>query len=96
MSSPTKPLPPMVAFMLNMVASSLEQAGEPELVKVFQKLKEKNPTAYKATMISLHAGMAPLKELVSSTSTLIDDGFVLAFDDAITQSATANGITLTN
>jgi hypothetical protein len=90
---PTKPLSPFLKFMISLVASSLEQAGEPELVKLLDKQYQADPVLYESMIRSGHAFVTPLTQLVSKTPTSIDDGFVLAFSDAINESAASHGIT---
>lgn len=86
---------PILTFLLNMLTGALTSEGEILLVGLLQKLHDKNVDQYKAAIFGGNALVKALQPLVSGTTTKIDDAFVAALQQAITESAATNGIVLT-
>lgn len=80
-------------FLVNLLLPGIEKIGEAGLVQILQKFHDNEPDLYKASIVSGHAFIKPLLKYVESTATKVDDGFVLALDEAVTLSAAANGVT---
>jgi hypothetical protein len=89
-----KKINPFVEFLINSLASSLETVGSMKLVEVLQTLHDGEVETWEACLKSGYAFVQPLKKMVSKTKTKIDDGFVDALEDAIAESAQANGLVL--
>jgi hypothetical protein len=81
-------------FIANLFASAVEQAYEPKIVALLQKLHDTNINAYKTAIFGLNAAVVALQPLVADTPTQLDDGFVGAIEEVVTTSAGANGVDL--
>jgi hypothetical protein len=93
-----KPLPGWLVFLLNMVASQVEQTGEALFVNLLQKLHDKNVDEWKASVYGLWAAGKGLTPLVAGTPTKLDDGLVLELKQSALDTVAANpndGVILT-
>lgn len=79
-------------FIVSALLPTIEAIGQAKLVDVLQKLHDTDIEKYKATVVAGHVFIKPLKEFVAKTNTKIDDGFVDAIDEAISESAAKNGV----
>lgn len=79
-------------FLINSLAPMISQIGQTKLIEVLQKLHDKNPEQYEATIRGGHTFIKPLVKLVADTKGKLDDGLVDAIDEAITISAESNGV----
>lgn len=83
-----------IEFIANIFAGAVEQAYEPKLVALLQKLHDQNVDLYMSALHGFNAGIKALQPLVTQTPTHIDDGLIVALNDVVTQSAAANGVDL--
>lgn len=79
-------------FLLNLFSAALETAGESKLMDLLQELHDSNPADYQGAVTGGHALVKHLLPLVSKSKNKIDDAIVNALNDAIDQSAAANGV----
>jgi hypothetical protein len=84
----------MKEFLLNFFTGALESAGEAKLVQVLQELHDTKPELYNAAVKGGHAFVLALQPLVDKSKTPIDDAVLKAIGEAITTSATSNGVEL--
>ncbi len=81
-------------FLVNLFSAALQTAGESKLIEILQDLHDSNPDDYKAAITGGHALVKHLVPLVTKSKSKIDDAIINALDDAINQSAAANGVDL--
>lgn len=79
-------------LFLNLAGAALGTVAESKLVPLLQDLHDSNPDDYKAAITGGHALVKHLGPLTSKSATKIDDMVVQALDNAINESAAANGI----
>jgi len=84
----------MKQFFLNLVSGAFADAGETKLEEVLQQLHEKDLDGYKAAIYGGLALVKALKPLTEKSANKIDDAFINAVSDALTDSAKANGLEL--
>jgi len=81
-------------FLLSLFGGLVGDAEEQLLLTAFEKLKEKNPSGYEATIKSLHIGLVELKKITDESKSSIDNIFVDNAIEAVEASAAANGVEL--
>ena len=81
-------------FLINSLSSTLETLGESKLEEVLQQLHNKDKVQYEAAIRRGHVLVLALIPVVEKTGTKIDDAIVNALNEAINDSAEANGIVL--
>jgi len=79
-------------FLLNLLSAALETAGESKLIEILQQLHDKNIDQYNTAIFGGHALVKALLPITAGTKTKIDDAIIKALDEAINQSAAANGV----
>lgn len=79
-------------FLVELFSKTIADAGESKLKEVLQNLHDQNEAEYKAAIYGGHALVKRLRPLVEKSKTSIDDAVLGAIDDAINESAKANGI----
>lgn len=80
-------------LFLNLAGTALQTVAESKLVPILQDLHDSNPDDYKAAIQGGHALVKHLMPLTAKSTTKIDDMVIAALDQAINESAAANGIT---
>lgn len=84
----------MKEVLLNLLSGALESIGESKLEEALQLLHDKNPEQWQAAVRGGHALVVALQPFVDGTTTKIDDAVLKSIGEALTVSATKNGITL--
>jgi len=79
-------------FLVKAVLPIVQAVGQSKLIEVLQKLHDTDNEKYQATVIAGHAFIKPLIAVVANTENTIDDGLVAAINEAIEESAKANGV----
>lgn len=80
----------MKQFFLNLIAGTIESAGESKLEELLQKLHDNDLNEWKT---AIHGGISlakALKPLAEKSSHKVDDAFVNALADACRDSAASN------
>lgn len=84
-------------LLFGMALPYLQKVGKAELLKVFQKMNETNPTTYQQMLVGAYMIIdKQLEDYVQSTNTEKDDDLVNDLKWVFEQSARDNGITLVN
>lgn len=84
----------MKKFFINLLSGTIENVGESQLEEVLQKLHDTDLEAYKAAVYAGRTLVKKLKPLVEKSESKIDDLFLNAVNDALTDSAKANNLEL--
>jgi hypothetical protein len=69
-------------FLLELIAGTLEEAGESKLVEVLVQLKKDQPADYEAASAGAKALVIHVLPLVQKTKTKIDDIFISGLGEA--------------
>lgn len=80
-------------LFLNLAGTALQTVAESKLVPLLQDLHDSNPSDYDAAIRGGHALVKHLMPLTAKSTTKIDDMVITALDQAINESAEANGVT---
>ena len=85
-------------FLLELLSGALGSAGESKLLEVLQQLHDNDKTTektdYKSAIIGGYSFCVGISKLVTASKTKIDDSILTALQEAITESAKANGVKL--
>lgn len=85
---------PVIESLAIVLINSLYTMGKPAIATFFSGLHDKDKNLYAGTLNLAQYGVTLLRPKIAATENKIDDAFLDDVQDAITTSATANGITL--
>jgi hypothetical protein len=81
-------------FIISILISALKTAGKAPALAFLQSIHDKDADLYKVIVVVGNYGLKKGAEAAAKTKTLLDDETAAALLEILTESATANGVTL--